>query len=780
MKKTLLRLCLLLTFALVVSTLFGPLVQAADENLKEILPGIQTEKKAVESPHFPDRLHTFIWRNWSVVEAQRLAEVLDTPVENVTKIARSMGLPEQGTILPEWKDDGYITILRRNWHLLPYEQLLVLLDKTPEELNYCLREDDFLFIKLGSIKPYCEPLKYTEPDEKARARAAEIKKIVETELGPKMIAQPEEEPRFSFVTRLSRPVDSEKKTEPPALKEDELRFIYSYFATFGDPLMDDEIRSFPEGLLERLAASGVNGVWIHTVLRTLAPSEQFPELGEGHEHRLANLRKLVERARKYGIGVYLYVNEPRAMEESFFKKHPQIRGVEGRGLATMCTSTPEVRKWLSDSLAYVFKNVPHLGGVFTITASENLTSCASHGLQKKCPHCKDRTRAEIIAEVNATIEEGVHRGNPDAKVLVWDWGWPDNIAPEIISRLPKSCWFMSVSEWSLPIERGGVKGRIGEYSISTVGPGPRATKHWKLAKEAGLKTVAKVQLNNTWEFSAVPYLPTLDLIAEHASNLTKSGVNGMMLSWSLGGHPSPNLEVASLFAQNPKADKEAVLNQLAVEMFGTEGAPAARKAWTAFSDSFREFPYGSVLYNGPQHKGPANPLYLKPTGYSASMVGIPYDHISSWRGHYPNKVFIGQFEKMAQGWRVGLESLARAVEKAPADQREEALAQLHFAEAVTLHFDSVAQQAIFTDARDRLLAGGEKLDAAKRAELEKRMRDAATREIELAKQHLALCRQESRIGYEASNHYFYVPIDLAEKVINCRWILDQKMDPSEK
>ena len=37
--------------------------------------------------------------------------------------------------------------------------------------------------------------------------------------------------------------------------------------------------------------------------------------------------------------------------------------------------------------------------------------------------------------------------------------------------------------------------------MSAVGPGPRAQRHWTEAKEAGLKTVAKVQLNNTWELS---------------------------------------------------------------------------------------------------------------------------------------------------------------------------------------------------------------------------------------------------------------------------------------
>jgi len=33
--------------------------------------------------------------------------------------------------------------------------------------------------------------------------------------------------------------------------------------------------------------------------------------------------------------------------------------------------------------------------------------------------------------------------------------------------------------------------------------------------------------------------------------------------------------------------------------------------------------------------------------------------------------------------------------------------------------------------------------------------------------------QDSRIGFEASNQYFYLPLDLVEKVVNCQYVLDQ-------
>ena len=63
-----------------------------------------------------------------------------------------------------------------------------------------------------------------------------------------------------------------------------------------------------------------------------------------------------------------------------------------RELTALCTSHPAVRQWMSDALAHVFRQVPDLAGVYTITASENLTNCASHGDWRSCQRCKDAQR----------------------------------------------------------------------------------------------------------------------------------------------------------------------------------------------------------------------------------------------------------------------------------------------------------------------------------------------------------------------------------------------------
>lgn len=742
----------------------------AQNDAEIALPGEKSEKPALGCEPFPSRLHAFVWKNWTVVPQERLAAVLKTTPENVVRVAASMGLPPQKKIQQEWKNKGYITVLRRNWHLLPYDQLMHLLEMSRTQLRYSLMEDDFLFVKLGNIKPKCEPLLYAPPTPAEETAAARLAGWLREEVGD-TLTQPEE-PRFSFIVDLSGMDPALKNIKSKEDSKFELRFIFSYFADYGDPLLDPEVGSYPDGLLQKLAASGVNGVWVHTVLNTLSPSDTaFPEFGKDHEKRIAGLRTLVDRAKKYGIDVFLYMNEPRAMHERFFEARPEragMRGVRKGENCALCTSNPEVRRWMSDTLAFVFSQVPGLGGVFTITASENLTSCASHRQQANCERCKARTYADIIAEVNTTIAEGVARGNPAARVIVWDWGWDDKCAADIISKLPKSCWFMSVSEWSLPIERGGVKSNVGEYSLSAVGPGPRATAHWSLARAAGLKTVAKVQTSTTWEFCAIPYMPVMDLVAEHGRNLLSAGVNGLMLSWSLGGYPSPNLQVFQSFTDKDQ-DTGMVLDRVAEKCYGKNAAPLVRKAWTAFSDGFREYPYHiSTLYNGPQHIGPANPLYMQPTGYSATMVGLPYDDLKAWRSIYPADVWISQMERVYDGFSRGCAVYDQLVDESTDAVHDTLRSELAMFRAATLHFISCANQARFVQARDELYAA---TNDVVRLKCRTELRKIVLAELKTAKQLLPLVKADSRIGYESSNQYFYIPQDIIEKIVSCRSII---------
>ncbi|GAA5225352.1 hypothetical protein [Membranihabitans marinus] len=726
---------------------------------QEILP-VGSAPEPISIEHFPSRMHTFVWRNWNLVSPEKLGEVIGCSAQEIISVARSMGLEPSTQWAHLDSKQLYISIIRRNWHLLPYEQLMVLLEMNAEELAFALKEDDFLYIKLGSLKPSCSPLEYHSPNKMEKKKARQIKKWVKEHFSN---TKEIEEVRYGFINDLEvvKPYQSTSNDAG-------LRYVYSYFGAFGDPLLHPEVNPYPEGLLSQLAEQGVNGVWLHVVLSQLSPpNPNFPEFGKGSEKRLQELAKIVERAKKYGIKVYLYMNEPRAMPLAFFENRKDIQGAIRGDVATMCTSTEEVKQWLRSSLKHVFTEVKGLGGVFTITASENITNCASHNLHNQCVRCSKIGYSSVIAGVNKTIAEGVHAGNPDAKVIAWDWGWNGHgDGREIIKKLPEDVWFMSVSEWALPLNRGNVKSNVGEYSISAVGPGPRAKMHWAEAQKNGLKTVAKVQFNNTWELSSVPWLPVLDLVAEHASNLATSGVDGYMLSWSLGGYPSPNLEIANHYSKNPNSSVEKVLNDIAAERYGSENVEYARTAWSHFSNAFKEFPYnGSVMYRAPQQYGPANLLYSKPTGYNSTMVCFPYDDLDGWRGPYPREVFYDQFNKLAKEWAKGLVSFEALLNNIDPSKRETALKDFGIAKACYLHFASVVNQIKYVELRDQMADGGN-------SEGDHKILAILQSEIQLAKELYEVSSKDSRIGFEATNQYYYLPQDLIEKVINCEYLMD--------
>ena len=289
-----------------------------------------------------------------------------------------------------------------------------------------------------------------------------------------------------------------------------------------------------------------------------------------------------------------------------------------------------------------------------------------------------------------------------------------------------------------------------------------------------MPTFAKLQIGTTWELGSVPYLPAVMNVAEHMERLRAEQLDGVMLGWTLGGYPSPNLETAARMLRGE--DAETALRATATRRFGATHAEGVLRAWREFSEGLKEYPYdGAVVYNSPHHVGPANLLWERPTGYRATMVGIPYDDLTRWRGPYPAEIFANQFTLVADGFDRGLDELRGEREKADkfaaALQREESVG-----EAAAILFRSAASQTRFVLARDRLAT----LSSQAAAESTLREIEALLQaEIKLAARLYAVQSRDSRIGFEATNHYFFTPMDLAEKVLNCRDLLDRWL-PAER
>src|SRR5690606_27805451 len=119
--------------------------------------------------------------------------------------------------------------------------------------------------------------------------------------------------------------------------------------------------------------------------------------------------------------------------------------------------------------------------------------------------------------------------------------------------------------------------------------------------------------------------------------------------------------------------------------------------------AFQKFPFDvGVVYNAPLQAGASNLLWEKPTGYAATMVGLPYDDIDRWRSHYPLDVFLSQMEKVAAGFEEALTELRENTAEIDLSfrQRKALDEECQIAETVAIHYQSIVHQARFTHLRD--------------------------------------------------------------------------------
>ena len=128
-------------------------------------------------------------------------------------------------------------------------------------------------------------------------------------------------------------------------------------------------------------------------------------------------------------------------------------------------------------------------------------------------------------------------------------------------------------------------------------------------------------------------------------------------------------------------------------------------------------------------------------------------------------------QKVADGYTEGASMLQKAVTLAPNKHLCEVQQQARYAETIGLIYQSAANQSRFILLRDEWLDA--KTSTVRKQELRNSMMKIVLKEITLAKKLYVLTKEDSCIGFEASNHYWFVPDDLIEKVISCHYILDE-------
>lgn len=721
--------------------------------IKYSLP--KTQNINVDLSHFPTMWQAVIFRNYGLVKTSVIAEVLGTSEKIIEKSARELGLSEI-KYDENWRKRGFITIIKSNWHLLPYGQLIKLLQISEGELAAALYEEDFLYVKLGFSKPEVQRVVYKPLTPAQKKQTEIINEIVRREY-VKSTARP-----FEFFTPESAVYGDYQKNNGDKNQTVKKRILHSYLGGSGNILDLEKNDYFCDELLRRVSALDINGIWVSAILNQLTDIEPVPSADGNRIKRIEIINRLTEKLEKFGMKLYLYLNEPRGLPLDFFKTRPDLLGATEGGYGCMCASLPEVKKWITGAAAQLCESIPKLGGIITITMSENLTNCwsRSYGAVTACPRCAARKPSEVVSEINNLIYSGIKRAESEAEMIAWTWGWSDALnfpleeAKECIHKTDTGIVIMPTSEDQLEIKFGEIVYKVWDYTISHPGPSERTLQILKAAKQSGHETCAKVQFSNTWECCAVPYIPVYDLIAEHAKKLSDANVDNLMLGWTLGGYPSPNLDLIREWYRGGKID----LNAWYKKTYAGFSDIAAKAVKTA-SRAFKNFPLTvQMLYYSPVNSGPANNFSLSAEKIPATMVGFPYNDIDTWCAPYGRTIVIKQMKKVT----TGLHKACIILDNTDTQPNNPAAKKINELKQVTGAFyccmASAYNQMRFVDLSEKYNARASKFKTG--------LMQIIREEEEITRKYYAIASKNALIGYEASNHYFFSQNTLLEKFLN--------------
>lgn len=559
---------------------------------------------------------------------------------------------------------------------------------------------------------------------------------------------------------------------------------------------------YHENMLLRLAEHGFNGIWLRGAFRHFAKVRVFPEFGAQADIILGRLQELAKRAARYGINVFLYLNEPMGIPEhdEFFRKYPQCAGAPSvfKPMINLCTSTPEIKAYLRESAYYIFRNVPELAGFIMITASEYPSHCwCRSGLDPEdptkrigevaaCPRCRERTPQETVGELVRLIRDGAKEAKPEAEIIAWNWSWamwePD---PQtgVLEALPEDVIVMGDYERGEPTEALGFSYLNDEYSIKVVGPSQRFRGVADFQLSRGRPVYAKIQIGTTHENPSLPCLPTMHKIAQKYQTLKQTGVTGMMTCWNFGNMPSRATEVAGEFTFDPQPEDISVaLRRIACRNFGPQAADDVVKAWEMLSRAHDDFPSSiPVMYHGPISRGPAFLFIFEPINkrFPNSWLldkDIRGDLLDWAQPFGPEKVLECFRSEARKGWEA-IAVLEQALAKTQGEDRLRLEREIGLCKFHILQTQSAANVVDFLLTRNAYYACQE---PAEKRQLLERLEEICRAEMENAEASIPLMEADARLGWHGEAYgYMISPQLVKEKLAGLRDILERRI-PEER
>lgn len=520
-----------------------------------------------------------------------------------------------------------------------------------------------------------------------------------------------------------------------------------------DELLDD-VDYYPEAYLERLAHEGVNGIWIVTALRELGLNS-FTLPDPRREERLAKLKRVSEKCRKYGVKVYLFMIEPFGVlpEDELLKSHPEFFGPPAWGNKTCyCPHEPGVQQYLRELFSSIFAAVPTLGGAVDIAYGERPTTCLSSRLQPDareidCLHkCGLQHNCAPIALSLKAMWEGMHSSAPEAELFAWFYmPDPEELAPqleELASFIPEEV----IAQFNF--ESGGEKIQLGrphignDYWVSYTGPAARFVRAAEMRK--GKKLSAKLQLGVGHELTCVPGIPAPSIAYRKYKAMKELGVGYVMQSWYIGNFPSVMSRAMGLLAfEEFQGTEEEFLLQIAKLDWGNVGEKVAQ-AYKYFGEAYENFPFSIMFqYYAPQNSFPLWKFHFFPELFPLAPPWKPNypiggDMIGEALSGFSIEEIITLLGEMVKGWKKGMRLLEGLREKFAGNR--ERLRDLGICEMLEIILEGTRNLFEFYFYRRELFSFGKK-------EALLSMKEIVEQQKALYKKAIPLLKEDSRLGF---------------------------------
>ena len=518
-----------------------------------------------------------------------------------------------------------------------------------------------------------------------------------------------------------------------------------------------DIDYYPEEYLNRLAHDGINGLWLGASFHDILKSDIVPEYGADSERRLRKLNQVVEKCRRYGIGIYLFSVEPASgYANPAFENHPELFGSNAWGGTKhlFCPSTEGCRAYIRESVTRLFTAVPHLAGFIDITTGECLSGCGSANVLS-CPRCQETfgSHAATLAATEKMLVDAVREVAPEAEFISWTYSqrtWNRDTVKEACElRDPAVIHMQNFEDYGKPVQLGRERLAL-DYWLSYVGPGEVMADSMEINRRRGVRTYAKIQACSSHEISSVPYVPAPGILYDKYRFMRENGISGVLQCWYFGNYPCMMNKAASELSFEPFfPSRREFLEHLAGIYWGSKASRVA-DAWEKFEEGYRNFPVSvSFEWFGPMQDSPAVPLHLLPVDHAMPGTWLVRDMVGGDRigecltdGHTIEEA-CELSKRMYTAWQEGNAILSSIPDEGKLDRTE----QKSVASAISILFESGYDVLRFYELRRHLGIGLgdptavlDEMEAIVRAEL------AHSRAL------IPLCEADGRLGYHSEAH----------------------------